>query len=132
MDWSITSLNLLDKLAKSIPLKGWLAGALNKITLKLSLHPTFALEFLMEIQQLIMDGAFQMHFREKIIFRASWTANNGFSRDVQRQEDPVFDVQMPRRDEIPLLLGVSPCFGVPAEEAAKKQYRTSQCLPATR
>ncbi|CAE7374638.1 unnamed protein product, partial [Symbiodinium sp. CCMP2456] len=126
LEWSFTSLNLLDKLAKSIPLKGWVAGALNKITLKLSLHPTFALEFLMEIQKLIMDGAFQMHLRERIIFRARWTASNGFSRDVERQETPdtpVFDVQMPRRIEIPLLFGVSPCFGLPAKDSTE-EYRS--------
>ena len=71
-------------LLKMIPIFGQIYGSLAKLnsaTLNLALMPTIALEFLMEIKEIVMDGFFHLHSVDSLEFWGglahwSWPLSN--------------------------------------------------------
>lgn len=116
-------------LSMLVPLYGWASRALSKITLNLDLNPTLAWEFLMQIENLVMEGAFQVDFGETVHFEVGWSMEEGITRSLYRTVDPVHEVQFPQRLNVPLLFGISLCFGLELTiyESARKITSFEAC-----
>ena len=117
--WDVAMKGLL----RLIPIFGWFQ-TLNSITLKLALKPTVALEFLMEIQNLVMDGFFEFRRVGRIDFEVGWRASSGPFVSMSR-DDPETTLQYPSRLDIPMLFGFSVCFGLELTMWADEKKITS-------
>ena len=102
-------------LLKMIPIFGQIYGSLAKLnsaTLNLALMPTFALEFLMEIKEIVMDGFFHLHSVDSLEFEVGWHIDRGPFQIMKRGDDPSRNWQIPSRLDIPMLFGISVCYGL--------------------